>query len=106
MTDEPKRCLTDGSPETPDHREINPETGQQKAYVVLCPEERAKGYIRPYRHSYKHLKCGCVTRMGQAIAETYARDPEFYSATFCVECRDHFPLDEFVWLGTDEVVGT
>lgn len=27
--------LTDGSPVTPDHREINPATGQQKGYVVL-----------------------------------------------------------------------
>lgn len=32
--------LTDGSPVTPDHREIDPSTGMQKGYVVLTAEER------------------------------------------------------------------
>ena len=95
-----KICLTDGSPVTPDHREIDPATGQQKGYVVLCPEDRAKGFVRPVRRSYKHIKCGIVTKMGIALAETYARDPKFYSDTFCVACKDHFPAGEngeFVW---------
>ena len=55
MTDEPKTCLTDGSPVTPDHREIDPSTGMQKGYVVLCPEERAKGFVRPVRYDYVHV---------------------------------------------------
>ena len=94
--------LTDGSPVTDDHREINPTTGQQKGYVVLSEEERAKGYVRPVRRSYVHLKCGAVTTMAQSIAETYARDPKFYSGTFCIGCRTHLPLDEFRWDGTNE----
>lgn len=98
--------LTDGSQVTPDHREINPQTGQQKDYVVLSSEERAKGFIRPLRHVYVHKTCGTETRMGNAIAETYARDPFFYSGTFCCECRAHFPLEQFVWKGTDEQVGS
>ncbi len=98
--------LTDGSPVTPDHREIDPATGQQKAYVVLSDEERAKGFVRPLRDSYVHKQCGAVTRMHRSIAETYARDPFFYSGTFCVGCRQHFPLEQFVWDGTDEQVGT
>ena len=101
--------LTDGSPVTPDHREIDPATGQQKAYVVLSQEERAKGFVRPVRRSYVHEKCGATTTMGQALAETYARDPGFYSGTFCCECRKHFPVGadgEFVWAGTSEKVGT
>ena len=104
-----KTTLTDGSPVTPDHREINPATGQQKAYVVLSAEERAKGFIEPVRRSYVHAKCGSVTTMGQALAETYARDPFFYSGTFCATCRDHFPVGEngeFTWDGTDQKVGT
>jgi hypothetical protein len=45
--------------------------------------------------------------MGRAIAETYARDPGFYTGgTFCVNCRKHFPLEEFEWKGTDERVGS
>ena len=98
--------LTDGTPVTPDHRDINPSTGQQKGYVVLSAEERAKGFVRPVRDSYVHLKCGTVTKMGRSIAETYARQPNFYSGTFCVHCRVHLPLAEFRWDGTDEVVGS
>lgn len=98
--------LTDGSPVTPDHREINPDTGMQKGYVVLSPEEREKGWVRPYRDSYVHTKCGAVTKMSRAIAETYARDPWFYSGTYCVGCRAHFPLSEFLWDKTNEVVGS
>lgn len=101
--------LTDGSPVTPDHREIDPATGQQNGYVVLSAEERAKGFVRPVRQSYVHLKCGAVTRMGLALAETYAREPGFYNGTFCVACRAHFPVGadgEFVWDGTNEKVGT
>lgn len=101
--------LTNGGPVTPDHREIDPATGQQKGYVVLSADERAKGFVRPVRRSYVHEKCGAVTTMGQALAETYARDPAFYSGTFCVGCRAHFPVGasgEFVWDGTAEKVGT
>lgn len=104
-----KTTLTDGSPVTQDHREIDPATGMQKGYVVLSAEERAKGFVRPVRRSYVHLKCGVVTTMGQALAETYARQPDFYSGTFCVGCRAHFPVGEkgeFVWDGTNEKVGT
>lgn len=101
--------LTDGSPVTPDHKEIDPNTGMQKGYVVLSEAERAKGFVRPYRDSYIHEKCGVLTKMGRSIAETYARDPFFYSGTFCAGCGSHFPVGEdgeFVWDGTDEKVGT
>lgn len=95
-----KTTLTDGSPVTPDHREIDPASGMQKGYVVLSAEERAKGFVRPVRRTYVHQKCGVATTMGQALAETYARQPDFYSGTFCVGCRAHFPVGEggeFVW---------
>lgn len=104
-----KTTLSDGSPVTPDHRDINPSTGQQKGYIVLSAEERAKGFIRPVRDTYLHLKCGTETKMGRSIAETYARDPFFYGGTFCCHCRAHFPVGdagEFVWYGTDVKVGT
>ena len=73
-----------------------------EAYLVLSDEERAKGFVRPVRRSYIHLTCGSVTTMGQAIAETYARDPHFYGATYCVNCKMHRPVGadgEFVWDG-------
>ncbi len=109
MPDEPRKTLSDGTQIFPGHREIDPRNGQQRGYVVLAEEERAKGFVRPVRHSYKHLKCGSVTTMGQTLAETYARDPRFYRGTFCCHCRAHFPVGEdgeFVWAGTNEKVGT
>lgn len=101
-----KTTLTNGEKVTPDHREIDPESGQQKAYVVLSEEDRAKGFVRPVRYSYVHKTCGASTKMGKPIAETYARYPTFYSGTFCCQCKEHFPLDQFLWEGTKETVGS
>ena len=150
--DHSARTLTDGSPVTPDHKELRAD-GQQKGYVVLSDAERRKGFVRPVRRSYRHVGapgpknplrdltpdevkryaefgyvkyeeypgassiagkywtqkeldrigkgCGTVTTMGQALAETYARAPDFYSGTFCAGCGAHFPVGEngeFVWL--------
>lgn len=98
------RQLSGGGPVTEDHREINPESGQQKDYVVLTQAERAKGFTRPYRDTYRHSKCGKITTMSRDIAETYARDPGFYSGTFCTTCRAHFPVGEdgeFTWFEMD-----
>ena len=50
--------------------------------------------------------CGTTTTMGLSLSETYARDPNFYGATFCCGCNRHLPVDEFVWSGTDEIVGS
>lgn len=83
--------------------------GQQAAYLVLSEEERAKGFVRPVRASYKHQKCGTVTTMGTALAETYARKPTFYSGTFCCGCGGHFPVGEqgeFTWEPDGSKVGT
>lgn len=106
MNKEPKTTLTDGSPVTADHRDINPITKQQKGYVVLSEEERMKGFVRPVRNTYLHKACGSTTHMGQALSETYARDPKFYGSTFCCKCMGHYPVAEFVWDGTEEVVGS
>ena len=90
--------LTDGSP-VPEDRSHTEDRGdgQQKGYVVLSPEERAKGFVKPVRRSYIHEKCGTLTTMGRALCETYARDPRFYSGTFCCGCGTHFSLDQFHW---------
>lgn len=98
-----------GDPDGRSHREIDPDTGQQLAYVVLSEEKRRKGFVEPFRDSYIHLVCGTKTTMRQSIAETYAREPEFYSGTFCVHCGRHCPVGEngeFVWDGTNQKVGT
>lgn len=85
------------------------ENGQQRQYAVLSDAERAKGFVRPVRTAYRHLTCGVVTTMSRDLAETYARDPGFYSGTFCVNCSGHYPVGasgQFVWEHTDEKVGT
>jgi hypothetical protein len=145
-------------PEDGSHTKLK-DNGQQQSYVVLTPEERAKGFVRPVRRSYRHVGllgpqyplrdltdeekvrynqfgyvkfepypesespvtgrywtqaqldkvgngCGTRTTMDHAIAETYARDPKFYGGTFCYGCGKHLPLDEFVWEGTNERVGS
>jgi len=128
---------------------------QNEVYLVLSEEERAKGFVRPVRRTYKHVGlqpkypmrdltdrehelydsegyvkfeiypegskaigkfwtqvdldnhgCGTITSMGQAIAETYARSPHFYGATYCVGCQKHLPVGEFVWVDDGTIVGS
>lgn len=99
------KTLTDGGPVTPEHRELKL-NGQQKDYVVLSELDRAKGFVRPIRYVYTHLNCNTDTKMAISIAETYAREPSFYSGTFCINCAVHRPLSEFVWKDTNETVGS
>lgn len=50
--------------------------------------------------------CGTVTTMAHSIAETYARDPSFYGATYCAVCQKHLPVAEFIWVDDGTVVGS
>jgi hypothetical protein len=70
---------------------------QNRVYLVLSQEELAKGFVKPFRTSYKHLDCGTTTTMNKTISDTYARDPWFYGSTYCCVCQKHRPLNEFVW---------
>lgn len=73
---------------------------QAEVYLVLSESERLQGFVRPVRRTYVHETCGASTTMGRAIAETYARDPGFYGATYCVSCQMHRPVGaegEFIW---------
>lgn len=84
--------------------------GQNADHYVLCPEDRAKGYIRPLRIDYTHEKCGGRTTMPRACAETYAAQPGYYGFTFCCHCHGYFPVGakgEFIWNdGSRQKVGT
>src|SRR5882672_3988387 len=133
-------------PDDPAHRELL-ESGMQRDYVILTPEERHRGYVRPVRRSYVHVGlqepyqlrdvteeergkyegceyvkyekylesraplvgrfwtqamldrvnkgCCATTTMSIEIAETYARKPDFYDATYCSTCGRHYPVEEF-----------
>jgi hypothetical protein len=91
-------------------RQIQPD-GQQASYLVLSEEERKKGFVRPVRHKYIHLKCGGVTSMGQALSETFAHSPRFYTGTYCAICMAHFDLFtddgwQFLWDHDGDPVGS
>lgn len=161
-TEEVKLCTTSGEPVDKVRSEQTETTGQHKSYIILCPDERAKGFVRPYRDRYQHrgraicgaylnmegnqklgglidvctgepghdgeciqsttlsqpeaalaqekrmhpVGCGVVTTMGQALSETYARDPKFYGATFCCGCNKHLPVAEFAWTKDGQTVGS
>lgn len=83
---------------------------QAEAYLVLSEQERAKGFVRPVRRSYIHTggtaPCGSVTTMSLPIAETYARSPGFYGATYCCGCQRHLPVAQFVWDGDRTTLGS
>ena len=70
---------------------------QHKKYLILSEEERAKGFVRPVRRTYICETCGTSTTMSIPLAETYARDPGFYGATYCVGCQKHLPVSMFKW---------
>lgn len=94
----------------PGLRELDSD-GMQKKYLILSEQERAKGFVRPVRYSYTHIKCDYSTVMGQSLSETYARNPKFYSGTYCSLCKKHFNLiDEqgeyaFLWVEDGTPVG-
>ena len=87
----PLRGLTEEEEEN--HR------GRYAVYEEYPEEEAAVGRFWTQKHLDEVAKCGCgaVTKMGLALCETYARDPHFYGATYCVGCRMHKPVDEFIW---------
>lgn len=163
MSDDKKITTLHGTPidELREQQAKQP-VGMHSDYIVLTEAERANGFVRPVRRSYKHVNvprignplrdltpeeherydrfgyvkfetyveppgacdgrywtqaqldaigkgCGTVTTMGQALAETYARDPSFYGATYCCGCNKHLPVGaggEFDWHPDGGKVGT
>lgn len=82
---------------------------QAEVYLVLPEADRAKGYVRPFRDQYKHVRgphaCNGLTVMSNELAATYARDPKFYGATYCTKCGMHRPVWEFNWIEFDRTEG-
>lgn len=48
-------CTTNGKPVEEVRASQTSETGQHDGYIVLCADERAKGFVRPYRDLYRHV---------------------------------------------------
>lgn len=83
-----------------DYGDLKP-NGQYQRYPssVRVKEDGTPDCVQPIRDTYRHLKCGAVTTMrGSDLCLTYATTGvSYYGSTFCVGCRDHLPLSEFVW---------
>lgn len=77
----------------------------RRAKTLMMDDHDKKIFVRPVRRTYTHLVCNRDTTIGQQVAEKFAEDPSFYGIVFCVRCMKTFPVKEFVWAGTKEVVG-
>ena len=92
------------------------ETGQHEIYLVLSEEERDKGFVRPVRDSYVHVgRYRNYAGIDKMLTEDEQKEmmkeyphPEPYVAVLGINGSDgkHLPVDEFIWDGTDENVGS
>jgi hypothetical protein len=76
--DRSKVCTTSGAPADQVRAEQTEKTGQHGAYIVLCADERAKGFVRPYRDAYKHV--------GQRLGCDDYKRPEGVMGGVCLNC--------------------
>lgn len=75
-------------------------------HMVICPVERAQGFVRPLRDEYIHKACGGTTRLFKTVAVHMAQDPKFYEEVYCHDCKKFLPVSEFVWEHSAELVGS
>jgi hypothetical protein len=76
--------------------------------------EAQKGYVRPFRDAVVHVrrdgagrKILCpVTILPKDHSDFHARQPGVIDRVKCTTCRAEYAASEFVWNGSDEVVGT
>jgi hypothetical protein len=59
---------------------------------------------RPVRHEMRH-RCGTTIRLDELSALALAHDPRSLRGHWCPTCQRHGWNHEWVWVGTEEVVG-
>lgn len=69
------------------------EDGQYENYPTVDEGE----FEQEPRDSYVHGECGTVTTMRGDLPESVARDPEYYTKTYCAGCQEHVPVEEVHW---------
>lgn len=72
----------------------------------LTSDQLAKGFIRPIKRWYMHNVCGTITSMSNEQAEKFARVPQAFRDTYCVQCQENRPVDEFIWVDDGSQVGS
>lgn len=73
--------------------------------IELPDDDRAQGYVRPYRTVYVHVPCRLFTKLPACIAEAFAQNPSLYTTTYCSHCQSDRPVAEFGWKDGN-IVGT
>lgn len=73
----PALCTTNGRPVAEVRASQTNETGQHDGYIVLCPDERAKGFVRPFRDRYKHVGIRPKYPLQDLTAEQHERYDRF-----------------------------
>ena len=99
---------TTEDPRDPGLQRVDPLSKLQEKHLVLSEAERKAGYARPVFREYVHETCRAVTTIAWPIAQTYAARPDFYTSTYCANCRDYFPVGpngEFIWLDRGTATG-
>lgn len=69
------------------------EDGQYENYPTIDEGE----FRQKVRSVYIHEECGGTTTMKKELAESVARNPDYYSKTFCVTCEEYVPVEEVHW---------
>lgn len=77
------------------------ESGQYEDHPTIDEGE----FVEPIRHVYIHDDCGGATKMTTKLAASWARDPDYYDYTFCLDCGDYYPVEDFAWKDTGNQLG-
>ena len=74
--------------------------------VFVADHQKEQGYIRPLRYTCFHVSCQGTTTMTPEVASAFATNPQFHRSTYCCKCAQQFPVSQFLWSGSDTVLGT
>jgi len=77
-------------------KETKPD-GQQSAYLVLSEEERAKGFVRPYRDTYKHVGKQSQYSLRDMTPEEHERYDQYGYVKFETYPESHSPVTGRYW---------
>lgn len=85
--------MSDERPDDFDYGEQR-EDGQYENYPTIG----AGDVQQAPRDTYVHVDgCGQTTSMTGDLPVSVARDPEYYSKTYCAGCQEHVPVEEVEW---------
>ena len=96
MSEKPETTMADGSPVYEGHREIQA-SGMQAGYVVLSEDERAKGFVRPFRKSYVHVGCPPPANLRDLTSEEHERYDQFGYLKFEAYPEEKLPVTGKFW---------